>query len=199
VHIRTYKELPLLCFSEQGLWHDWLMENHALISQVWLQFAKKGSGKKTITYEEARESALCFGWIDSTINRLDDDYYVMRFTIRQPKSVWSKINCEIVEALIASGKMQPAGLKHVVDAQADGRWDRAYDGASKMSVPEDFLAALEHNSAAAMNFDALDSSNRYAFLWRIQTSSPDTRAKKILRYVDMLENGVVFHPKDGSA
>ena len=193
--LETYKELPLQAFSQVADWEAWLQESHAQLQGVWLKFAKKGTGATTISYEEARNAAIAFGWIDGLTNRFDETYYLIRFTPRRAKSMWSKINRAVVESLIAAGKMQPAGLAQVEAAKKDGRWDLAYDSSSTMQVPDDFRQALDAHPAAAEHFASLKSANRYAFLYRIQTAkSPEVRAKKIASFIAMLEAGESLHP-----
>ena len=196
----SYKELPLLPFSSASEWEVWLDANHASATAVWIQFAKKGSGVPTITYEEARDLAIAYGWIDGLINQYDERFFVRRFTPRKPKSGWSKINCDIAEALIAVGKMRPSGFAHVEAAKSGGRWELAYDSPSNMTVPDDFRQALDNNPTASAAFAALKSANRYAFLHRLQTArTPELRALRIAKFVCMLESGQVFHAKASSS
>jgi uncharacterized protein YdeI (YjbR/CyaY-like superfamily) len=190
-----YKGQPVVECQTVEQWRDWLERNHHSVPSVWLKFAKKGSGAATVTYEEARDTAIAFGWIDGLINKLDDRYYLTRFTPRKTKSVWSKVNCAVAEQLIAEGAMHPAGLAHVDAAKADGRWDRAYDGGSTMVMSEDFQAALQASKAAKEFYDSLSAANRYSFLYRIQTSkTPEKRAANIAKFIEMLEQGHCFHP-----
>jgi uncharacterized protein YdeI (YjbR/CyaY-like superfamily) len=172
-----------------------LVDNHGLETAVWIKLAKKDSGATSLSYEEARDIAIAFGWIDGLINRYDHHFYLTRFTPRKTKSLWSKTNCLVAEELISSGAMHPSGLAHVISAKRDGRWDRAYDGASTMTVPDDFQTALTENPAAATAFDQLNAANRYAFLYRIRTAStPQIRLSRIRKYIDMLSAGQKFHP-----
>jgi uncharacterized protein YdeI (YjbR/CyaY-like superfamily) len=181
--------LPVLLFASRGEWGRWLDEHHASTEGVWLQFAKKGSGVTTVTYDEAVEMALCYGWIDSQAARLDDRYWLQRYTPRRKRSKWSRINREKAEKLIAGGLMQPAGLLEVERAMADGRWDAAYDGPKNMAVPQDLLQALKQNEQARAFFDSLNSRNRYAILYQIEDAKkPETRARRIEKYVKMLSN-----------
>jgi uncharacterized protein YdeI (YjbR/CyaY-like superfamily) len=193
--LETYKGQPLLEFESTGGWLLWLSENHDKHQAVWLKLAKKNSKFKTLSYEEARDTAIAFGWIDGLINRFDDLCYVTRFTPRSKKSGWSKVNCAVAEALIASKNMSAAGLAQVEAAKMDGRWGRAYDSSSTIATPADFQAALDDSPQAKTFFVALNSANRYAFLYRIQTAaSPKSRGERIRKYVQMLEAGEVFHP-----
>jgi uncharacterized protein YdeI (YjbR/CyaY-like superfamily) len=187
-------ELPLLSFPSKKKWADWLAKQHIKSAGVWLKLAKKGSGIPSITYEEALDVALCYGWIDGQKKGFDDKYWLQKFTPRGPKSIWSKINTEKAERLIASGEMQPAGLKAIEAAKADGRWEAAYQGQKTISVPEDFQVALDQNKKAKAFFATLKSANRYAILFRIHhAKKPETRAKSIQRFVQMLERGETIH------
>ncbi|WP_433606398.1 YdeI/OmpD-associated family protein [Prescottella agglutinans] len=187
-------ELPVESFADQAAFRDWLRDNVSTAPGVWVKIAKKGSAHTSVTYAEAVEVALCFGWIDSQARRLDDDFRVQRFTPRRARSPWSKRNREAVEALIERGLMEPAGLAAVEAAKADGRWERAYDGAKDAQVPEDFAAALAANPAAEAFFATLDSRNRYAALYRIQDAKrPETRARRIAAFVEQLAEGRTFH------
>ena len=171
-------------------WEAWLEEHHATESAVWLRLAKKGSGVAIITREEAVEIALCYGWIDGQARTQDEVYWLLRFTPRTRRSKWSQINREVAEALIRAGRMKPAGLAAVEAAKADGRWDAAYASPSRMEVPGDLQAALRRNPAAEEAFRELDSRNRYAILYRIHDAKkPETRARRIENFVDMLARG----------
>ena len=147
-----------------------------------------------MTYEEALGVALCYGWIDGQKKGFDDQYWLQKFTPRGAKSIWSKINTEKAEKLIASGEMRPAGLKAIEAAKQDGRWDAAYESQKNISVPEDFQSALEKNKKAKAFFATLNSANRYSFLFRLQTAKKaETRKKRIRQFVEMLEKGETFH------
>lgn len=183
-------ELPVMQAESEEAWEQWLEAHHAASDGVWLKLAKKGSGVPSVTYAEAVTVALCFGWIDGQSKRLDDRFYLQRFTPRRPRSIWSKINCAKALALMAEGRMRPAGLREVERAQADGRWDAAYDPPSKATVPDDLQAALAENPAAQAFFAGLNSRNRYAILQRIQTAKrPETRQKRIAATINMLAEG----------
>jgi uncharacterized protein YdeI (YjbR/CyaY-like superfamily) len=187
--------LPTKLFERQRDWLIWLTDNHNTSSGVWLQLAKKDVGVQSVSYDEAIEVALCFGWIDGQKRAHSDQYWLQKVTPRSAKSVWSKINKEKALALIKSGKMKPAGLKEIEQAKLDGRWDAAYDSASKSSVPTDFQSALDGNARAKKFFETLDSRNRYAVLFRIQTAKKaETRAKKIAQFVQMLAKHEKIHP-----
>jgi uncharacterized protein YdeI (YjbR/CyaY-like superfamily) len=184
-----------LAFASAAAFEAWLAERHATCDGLWIKFAKKGSGIPTVVYAEAVEASLRYGWIDGQVKRLDDDHYVQRFTPRRARSRWSKINRAKAEALIASGAMEPAGLAEVERAKADGRWDAAYDAPSTATVPDDLRAALDREPAAGEFFETIDSNNRYAILHRIQEAKrPETRARRIEKFVAMLSRGETIHP-----
>ena len=187
--------LPVMSFESTDAWDAWLAAHHADSPGLWLKIAKKGAAGRTISYSEALDVALCHGWIDGQKGRYDDDYWLQRFTPRKPSSKWSKINTERVAALTASGRMRPAGLREVERAQADGRWEQAYESQSRVTVPEDLARALAANERAQTFFATLDSANRYAILYRIGAAKkPETRAKRIDTYVAMLSEHKKIHP-----
>ena len=189
-------ELPIESFESPRAFATWMGKHHAHSHGIRIKFAKKGSGIPSVTYAEAVELALCYGWIDGQAKRIDDDFYLQRFTPRRPKSMWSKINCTKAEALIASGRMKPAGLREVERAKADGRWDAAYASPRNAQVPDDLAAALAKNAKARRFFEALDGTNRYAILHRVLTAKkPETRARRIAQFVDMLAKGETIHPR----
>jgi len=188
-------DLPSLPFASKKKWADWLAKQHDKSAGVWLKIAKKDSEIPSVTYDEALDVALCYGWIDGQKKGFDDKYWLQKFTPRGSKSIWSKINTEKVERLIASGEMKPAGLKAIELAKQDGRWDAAYASQKNISVPEDFQAALDNNKKAKAFFATLNSVNRYAILFRIQTAKkPETRAKRIQQFVEMLERNEKIYP-----
>jgi uncharacterized protein YdeI (YjbR/CyaY-like superfamily) len=187
-------ELPVVAFASREAWEGWLEKEHARSDGVRLRFAKKGSGKESVSRAEALEVALCYGWIDSQAQALDDEYWLQRFTPRRPRSRWSKINCVSAEVLIERGAMRPAGLREVELAKADGRWDAAYDPQSAATVPDDLQRELDRNAAAREFFATLDSQNRYAILYRVQDAKrPETRARRIREFVAMLAEGRKIH------
>jgi uncharacterized protein YdeI (YjbR/CyaY-like superfamily) len=187
-------EKPVLFFDTRRAWSTWLGANHTNSAGVWIRFAKKASGTKSLTYIEALDVALCYGWIDGQSKSDGAMYYLQKFTPRGKRSIWSKRNREKVQALIASGKMRRAGLAEVERAKQDGRWDAAYDSPSKAAVPPDLQAALEQHARAKQFFDTLNQQNRYAILFRIQTAKkPETRAKRIREFVAMLARGEKLH------
>lgn len=181
-------------FRNAKAFETWLKKHHASSDGLWLQIAKRGADEPSVTYAEAVEIALCWGWIDGQKKGLDDQHFLQRFTPRRARSVWSKVNVEKVAALIAAGRMQAPGLAQVDAAKADGRWARAYDGAKTSVVPDDLQAALDAQPQARAFFATLNASNRYAVLWRIQTAvKPETRARRIEQLVDMLARGEAIH------
>jgi len=188
-------ELPILPFERQKDWAVWLDKNHATSFGVWLKLAKKASGAQSVTYDEALEVALCYGWIDGQKKSYDETSWLQKFTPRGPKSIWSKINTEKALRLIESGKMKPSGLKTVESARQDGRWDAAYASPSKAVAPDDLQAELDRNPKARAFFAMLDSRNRYAILHRIHTAKKaETRAKRIEKFVLMLEKKEKIYP-----
>ena len=170
--------------------------NHAESRGLWLRLAKKNSGIESITYAEALEVALCYGWIDGQKKSDDQASWLQKFTPRQRKSLWSKINREKAEALIERKRMTPAGLKAIESAKQDGRWDAAYDAQRRAAVPDDFQAALDQNAKAKAFFATLNGGNRYAILFRIQTANKvETRTKRIEQFIAMLARGETIHPQ----
>lgn len=190
---------PML-FRSAKAFEAWLKKHHATSGGLWLKIAKRGAAEPSVTYPEAVEIALCWGWIDGQKKGLDEQHFLQRFTPRRARSIWSKINVDKAEALIAAGRMQAPGLAQVDAAKADGRWARAYDGARTSTVPGDLTAALEAEPRAKAFFAALNASNRYAVLWRIQTAvKAETRARRIAQLVQMLARGETIHlfkPRD---
>jgi uncharacterized protein YdeI (YjbR/CyaY-like superfamily) len=187
--------LPILGCGSAGEWESWLAEHHADSAGVWLRIAKAGSGRASVSYSEAVDGALRWGWIDGRKGRLDDDHWLQRFTPRRARSRWSRINRERAAALIGEGRMAPPGLAEVERARTDGRWEAAYAGQRTAAVPDDLRAALEENDRAAAFFATLDAANRYAILYRIHDAKrPETRARRIERFVGMLAEHRKLHP-----
>jgi uncharacterized protein YdeI (YjbR/CyaY-like superfamily) len=186
-------ELPTLPFASKKKFADWLAKQHDKSAGVWLKLAKKATGIPSVTYQEALDVALCYGWIDGLKRSFDDQYWLQKFTPRGKKSMWSKINTEKVEKLIASGEMKPAGLKTIEAAKQDGRWAAAYSSQKNILVPADFQSALEKNKKAKAFFETLTGSRRYAFLIQIETAKKaETREKRIRIFMEMLEKGETF-------
>jgi uncharacterized protein YdeI (YjbR/CyaY-like superfamily) len=187
--------LPIIAFATQQDWEAWLKEHHTATSGIWLKLAKKETGILSLSYTEALESALCYGWIDGQKASCDEQYWLQKFTPRGPKSMWSKVNCDKATALIASDRMQPAGIRQVELAKADGRWEAAYESQSKISIPDDFQRELDTNQQAREFFTTLNSVNRYAILYRIHTAKkPETRSARIKKFIEMLSNQQKLYP-----
>lgn len=187
--------LLVMLFETQADFEAWLDEHHASSSGAWLRLAKKASGLRSLSYDEAVEVGLCFGWIDGQKKGYDERSWLQRFTPRGPQSIWSKVNRAKAEALIAAGRLRPAGLAAVERARQTGRWDAAYDPASTATVPEDLQAALDASERADAFFKTLSGANRYALLFRIQTAKkPETRARRIQEFIAMLERGEKLYP-----
>jgi uncharacterized protein YdeI (YjbR/CyaY-like superfamily) len=188
-------DLPVLPFASAGDFEAWLADNHASSGGLWLKIAKKGRGIDTVTHPEALEIAICHGWIDGQRRALDDDWFLQRFTPRKARSRWSRINRDKAVALIEEGRMKPAGRREVERAQADGRWDAAYEGQRNATIPDDLQAAFDAEPKAREFFETLDSQNRYAVLYRVgDAKRPETRARRIEKFVAMLARGEKLHP-----
>jgi uncharacterized protein YdeI (YjbR/CyaY-like superfamily) len=187
-------DYPIILFETQQAWADWLEAQPAGTPGIWIKLAKASSGVQSITYAEALEVALCYGWIDGQKKGFDAHFWLQKFTPRRAKSIWSKVNRAKAEALIANGLMKPSGLLQVEGAKQDGRWEAAYDSQARIGIPADFQAALDQNPAAQAFFATLNKANSYAFLFRIQTAKKaETRARNIEKFIDMLARGEKFH------
>lgn len=192
---RKADSLPILTHPTQSAWEAWLDKHHGASQGVWLRLSKKGCPLELINHREALEEALCYGWIDGQLRPESRTTWLVKFTPRREKSLWSKINRAKALALIESGRMKPSGLKEVERAKADGRWDAAYDSPSIASVPPDLQEALNRNAQAKAFFPTLDRANRYAVLWRIQTAKKaETRGRRIKEFVAMLARHEKLHP-----
>jgi uncharacterized protein YdeI (YjbR/CyaY-like superfamily) len=186
--------MELLAFASVDEFEAWMEDNHATADGVWIKVAKKGTGIPSVHPPEALDVALCFGWIDGQRKSIDDIHYQQKYTPRRARSRWSKINVAKAEALIEAGRMRPAGLAEVERAKADGRWDAAYDSPSRIAVPPDLQAELDARPAAAAAFAALNSTNRYAILYRLHDAKrPETRARRLAQFIEMLERGETLH------
>lgn len=182
-------------FATPRDWIDWLAANHTKSAGIWLRLAKKGSAIQSVTYGEALEAALCYGWIDAQKKGESEQAWLQRFTPRGEKSIWSKLNREKAAVLVKAGRMQPAGQEQIERAKKDGRWAAAYDSPANAEVPGDLQAALNRNARAKAFFSTLDRANRYAILWRVQTAKKaETRARRIQQFVEMLERHEKLHP-----
>jgi uncharacterized protein YdeI (YjbR/CyaY-like superfamily) len=193
--VKNSDTLQVMSFETQHDWETWLKEHHADTKGIWLKLAKKAAGTPSVSYAEALDSALCYGWIDGQKATFDDQYWLQKFTPRGVRSIWSKVNCDKATALIADGRMQPAGLRQVELARSDGRWEAAYESQSKITIPDDFQRELDKNQRANEFFSTLDSANRYAVLFRIQTAKkPETRSARIQKFIEMLAQHQKLHP-----
>ena len=190
-------ELPELVVPDVAAWRRWLRSHHTQETGVWLTLAKKDKpGPTTLTYDEALDEALCYGWIDGQVKRKDEATYLQRMTPRRPRSPWSKRNVGIVARLVEEGRMRPPGLAEVERAKADGRWDEAYAGPAGIEMPPDLAAALAAEPRAAAMFEILTSQNRYAVMLRVgQAKRADTRARRIESFVAMLVRGETLYPQ----
>ena len=183
-----------MSFTSSLDFRTWLAKNHGLSAGIWLRIYKKNSGVTTVTYSEAVDQAICFGWIDGQKKPNDKQSWLQKFTLRRPKSGWSKNNTQHAERLIKSGEMNPAGLKEVEAAKTDGRWRAAYDSFGKAAVPDDFLKALAGNGKAKAFFETLSKTNLYSITYRLQTAKkPETRQKRIRAIIEALSRGEKFH------
>ena len=188
-------DTPVKSFSSSKQWKEWLAMNYATFDNgIWLRIFKKDSGEKTITYDEALDEALCFGWIDGQKKTNDEKSWLQKFTPRRSKSIWSKRNKARVALLIEEKRMQPSGLKEIETAKKDGRWDKAYDSPSQMEIPSYFLAILEKDRQAYEFFKTLNKANIYAIAWRLQTAkTPETREKRMSVLLEMMKNRQKLH------
>jgi uncharacterized protein YdeI (YjbR/CyaY-like superfamily) len=190
----TTDELEIALFAGPAELEEWLEANGGSSPGLWLKIAKKGAPEPSVTYAEALELALCFGWIDSQKRGLDETHFLQRFTPRRPRGRWSKINREKAEALEAAGALRPAGSAEVEAAKADGRWEAAYEGQRNAKVPDDLQVELDANPAAAAFFADLDGANRYAITYRLaEAKKPETRERRLRKFVAMLERGEKIH------
>ncbi len=193
--MKTPVELPMLLCESQQTWEAWLRDNHATSPGILLQIAKKGSDIVSVSYAEALDVALCYGWIDGQKQALDSKFFLQKFTRRRPKSIWSKINTQKVAELIVQGRMQASGLNEVEAAKQDGRWAAAYDSSNTATMPSDFHAELDKNPEAKMFFATLNKANQYAIYFRIQTAKKaETRRAWIEKFIVMLTEHKKLHP-----
>ena len=188
-------ETPIKSFASSKQWKEWLSLNHATSNDgIWLRIFKKDSGEATITYDEALDEALCFGWIDGQKKTYDEKSWLQKFTPRRSKSIWSKRNKTRVAQLIEEKRMQPSGLKEIETAKKDGRWDKAYDSPNQMEIPADFLSILKKDQQAYEFFKTLNKANTYAIAWRLQTAKkPETRDKRMQILLKMMKNRQKLH------
>jgi len=186
--------LPIRRFPSERDWAAWLERNHGRSPGLWLQIAKKGAKVPSVSYPEALDVALCYGWIDGQKRPQSDTFWLQKFGPRAKTGLWSRLNREKALALVAAGRMRPSGMAEIQRAKADGRWKGAYDSARVSTVPEDLERALKRNAKARRFFEALDRANRYAILFRLQTAKKaETRARRLAGFLKMLEQGRKIH------
>jgi uncharacterized protein YdeI (YjbR/CyaY-like superfamily) len=191
----TRPTVQILRFKSPEDFRRWLDQNHAASDGIWLHFFKKNSGEESLTYAEALDQALCYGWIDSQVKPFDELSWLQKYTPRRSKSGWSKNNTLHIERLTKAGAMTPAGLKAVEAAKADGRWKTAYASPRNASPPEDFLKELGKNKKAKAFFETLNKANVYSIVYRLQTAKkPETREKRMKQILAMMDQGKTFHP-----
>lgn len=189
-------ELPILFCNDRTAFENWLEEHHDTSPGIRLRMAKKNSDMASVTYDEALECALCYGWVDSRKEAYDDETWLQRFTPRKPKSIWSKVNKDKAELLIASGRMKPSGFKAIEAARRNGLWDKAYESQSVALMPDDLASELERNDAAKAFYESLDRQNQYAIKFRLQQAkTQETRERRIRQFIEMLEKGEKIYPK----
>ena len=187
--------MQTLSFKSAADFRRWLAKNHAGPDGIWLRIFKKGTREKSVTYAEALDQALCYGWIDGQKKSYDEQSWIQRFTPRRPKSGWSQLNTQHVERLVKAGHVTPAGMAAVAAAKADGRWQAAYVSPRNAAPPEDFLKELEKNRKAKAFFESLNRANVYSIVYRLQTAKrPETRAKRMALILTMMAQGKRFHP-----
>lgn len=185
--METLADIPIITFADTHTWKTWLDKNHTDPLGVWIKIAKKDSGIQSITYVEALDEALCYGWIDGLKRSYDEQYFLQKFTPRRKRSLWSKVNIGKVEVLITAGRMQAAGMTQIELAKADGRWDAAYESQANATVPDDLITALEQNPTAKAFFESLTKAERYSVLWRLMTATtPQIRNKRLTVMIERL-------------
>jgi uncharacterized protein YdeI (YjbR/CyaY-like superfamily) len=194
INMLEHKGIPVVAFKNAKAFHVWIKKNHKQETAVWLRIYKVQSGFESITRNDTVDTVLCWGWIDGLANKYDEDSYLLRISMRRPKSIWSKINVAKVEALIAAGLMQPSGLEQVNKAKADGRWDLAYEPPSKMEVPKAFIQMIKKNKEVFAFYNTLNKTNTYAIAFKIATAKEEKRKDKMLQIFEMLKNKKAFYP-----
>jgi len=191
---QQHKGLSILLFATVRQWRDWLAQNQDSFDGLWVRLAKKDSTIRCISYIEARDHAIAYGWIDGLRNAIDQEFYAIRFTPRRKRSKWSKINREVSERLIAAGEMTPAGIREVEAAKADGRWEAAYAGQATMEIHPELKQALAENPAAKAFFATISAANRFSILYRVsEAKRPETRERRIEKFIAMLLRGEAPH------
>ena len=191
---KNSNKLNILSFKTASAFEKWLAKNHDKVDGIWLRLFKKDSGEHSVTYKQAVDEALCYGWTDGQVKSYDEKSWIQKFTPRRSKSIWSKKNTENIDRLTSLGKMRPAGLAEVEKAKADGRWTKAYDSPGKMQMPADFIKQVSKHKSAKTFFESLNKTNKYAIAWRLQTAKkPETREKRMKAILEMLLKGEKFH------
>ncbi|HTC20577.1 MAG TPA: YdeI/OmpD-associated family protein [bacterium] len=189
------KGLEILPFKSPQEWEKWLAKNHDSSQGIWIKYFKKASGTPSITYAQALEGALCYGWIDGQGDKYDGKAWVQKFTPRRPQSGWSKNNTAHAERLIKARRMKPAGLSQIEAAKKDGRWAKAYHPQSTATLPEDFLKEVNKNKKARAFLATLNRVNVYAIIYRLHSAKkPATREKRFKQFLAMLAKGEKLHP-----
>ncbi len=190
----TKKEFPVRAFASQKLWRAWLLKNHAKSDGIQMRLYKKATKVKSITYKEALDETLCFGWIDGQSNKFDEQSWLQKFTPRRARSMWSKRNREHIARLTKAKQMMPAGIEQVKLAKQDGRWEQAYDSPKDMQIPDDFIAELKKDKNAYAFFKTFNKANQYAIAWRLQTAKkPETRERRKQKLLEMVRAGQSVH------
>ena len=185
--METLADIPIITFTDALAWREWLDKNYTDQTGVWIKIAKKASGIPSITYAEAVDEALCYGWIDGLKRSYDEQYFLQKFTPRRKRSSWSKVNINKVETLIETGRMQAPGFAEINLAKADGRWDAAYESQANAVIPDDLTTALTQNSEAKEFFESLTKAEKYSVLWRLMTATtPAIRTKRLVSMIESL-------------
>lgn len=188
--METFADIPIMAFEHEHDWLSWLDKNYTDQRGVWLKIAKKATGIPTVTYAEALDHALCYGWIDGQKRSYDESYFLQKFTPRRARSIWSKVNVAKVAALIEAGRMKPSGQAAIEAAKQNGQWDQAYDSPANSVISPDFQSELDQNPKAKAFFATLTKSQQYSYTWRIQTAKREaTRQARIQKFIMMLNNG----------
>lgn len=192
--MELHKDVPVCLFTTSEEFATWLEKNNQEVKAIWLKIAKKNTGAVSISYDQALDVALCYGWIDGLVNKYDENYYLQRFTPRGPRSIWSKVNREHIARLIKEKRMRPAGLAAVEVAKKNGQWEAAYDSPKDMQVPEDFFKAVAKDPKTLAFYQTLNRANLYAIAWRLHTAKkPETRIKRFKVLLEMLQKGDKLH------
>ncbi len=179
MHPLTYKDLPVVSFETQEAFYEWLGKHNESQQPFWMRYYKKVTNKPCLAHTDAVDVALCWGWIDGLLNKYDEESYVVRYTPRRKKSIWSKINVEKIERLTADGRMQPSGLAHVVAAKADGRWDAAYAGQATIELPNSFIRKLAEDPSAQAAYDSLTKAQKYPYAFKLATAVGAEKQQKL--------------------